>query len=129
MDYRTCDIYYVPSATGRQLVARLLRPGDPYGRDNCMVWGEDAGRGIVDPVLRAGIQALNAQRLGIEFWDTTPDPRAPRKSELGNFTGARYYLGDILKGINGLCLMGGEPAWNIEAKDMATLRDWTFTRI
>jgi len=101
----------VLSVTGRTIEAKILRPGDAYGLNDCMKWGHDCGKGICDPIFRKKYQEENGQKLGIEFTDTTNGQR--------NFTGGRYYLETILKtqGL-GLDLNGGEPAWTIPATEM-----------
>ena len=115
----TMDTITVSSATGRLIRARILRPGDSYGRNGCLKWGEDAGRGITDPDARAKFQAEFGQKLGIEFDDVTDG--------VANFTGGRYYLENILGHVGGLCLMGSEPAWNIPAGEMDKVTSWART--
>lgn len=115
----TMDTITVSSATGRLIRARILRPGDSYGRNGRLKWGEDAGRCITDPDARAKFQAEFGQKLGIEFDDVTDG--------VANFTGGRYYLENILGHVGGLCLMGSEPAWNIPAGEMDKVTSWART--
>ena len=123
------DLFETTSVSGATMVARILRPGDRYGRENCLVWGEDAGFGVVDPAAKARIQAEDGSRLGIEFYDKTYAGKPGFDPELGQFTGARYYLSAILQGQGGLCLQGHVPEWSIGPTEMAFVRDWALGRI
>lgn len=123
------DLFETTAVSGRTMVARILRPGDSYGLDNCLTWGEDAGFGVVDPAVKARIHAENKDKLGIEFYDKTYAGKKGFDPELGQFTGARYYLADILNGNGGLCLVGHVPEWSIGATEMAFLRTWAMGRI
>jgi hypothetical protein len=97
------------------MVARLLYPGDPYGREGCLTWGEDAGSCIRDEYGR---------KLGIEFYDATY--RGPNHGPLGQFTGGRYYLEDLLRKEDrpGIWLNGGVPEWVIDAAPFAKVVAW-----
>lgn len=106
---------------GRQMLARVLLPGDRYGRNGCLIWGEEAGRGATDPAVQAAIQAELAHKPGIEFFDMTTKSEFDR---WGIFTGGRYYVEDILAGRGGLCLDGGTPEWVVYPEPMAALREW-----
>lgn len=123
------DLFETTSVSGLTMVARILRPGDRYGRENCLVWGEDAGSGITNPDVKARYIEENKSRIGIEFYDKTYAGKTGFDPELGQFTGARYYLADILKGQGGLCLQGHVPEWSIGPTEMAFVRDWAVSRI
>jgi len=80
---------------------RLLSPGDAYGRQDCFT---------ADEVL-------------VEFYDRTQDPI---KFPQGQFI-SRYYASTLLKSeahVKGLCLHGGIPSWNVDAKTMAEIINW-----
>ena len=110
--------------SGRTLVAKILRPGDAYGLNDCLTWGADAGSGIVDPVSRAKYANANCMKLGIEFYDATYAGKSGFPKE-GQFTGGRYYLETLLESNNGgLCVHGGCPVWDIGASEMQKVRDW-----
>lgn len=117
------NILIVKSCTGRDIEARILRPGDAYGREDCLTWGEEAGRGITDPEVRQRFHEKFGKKLGIEFTDVTNGIR--------NFTGGRYYLSDILQHSRslGLCLMGGERAWDLPAEEVRRVIDWAVERV
>lgn len=115
-------VIIVKSHGGRDIEARILRPGDAYGLNDCLTWGEEAGRGIVDPEVRRRFQAEYGKKLGIEFTDITDGKR--------NFTGGRYYLSQILlRPYSGLCLQGGEPAWDIPAEEMGRVVAWAMAEV
>lgn len=84
------------------LVARILRKGDAYGRDDCLEWEEE------EP--------------GIEFYDGRY-PHTP----CGQFI-SRYYLSTLLgDGKNfprGLCLDGGVPAWVLDGPEVLAVLEW-----
>jgi len=111
----------VKSATGRDIVARLLRPGTPYGLNDCLKWGEDCGQGICDPIFRKKYQEENGQKLGIEFTDITGGKHI--------FTGGRYYLETLLDGDQGLSLNGNSWDWTIPADQMQVVRAWAKRHI
>ena len=123
------DLCRVTSATGRPLIARILRPGDRYGREDCLVWGEDAGRGVGDPVAKAKIHAMHCNKLGIEFWDATKLDGPYLDPVLGQFTGARFFVENIIQGNTGLMLQGDVRDWDIASLQMIPLRTWLFSRI
>jgi hypothetical protein len=96
---------------GRVFNVRIVREGDRYGLDDCLVYDTAS-----DKQFRAG-DAL------VEFYDATQDPAkfGPR----GQFV-ARYYLSTLLgqdrwsanargrKGNTGLALDGGIAAWTLD---------------
>ena len=117
------DVIIVKSHTGRDIRARILHPGDSYGRNGCLIWGEEAGRGITDPDVRRRFQEQFGQKLGIEFDDLTDG--------VANFTGGRYYLSDILlhDRTQGLCLEGSTREWDLDAAEVNKVQDWAMAAV
>ncbi len=73
---------------------RLVRRGDCYGLDDCLVHDKD------EPL--------------VEFWDATYEHDPRFTPELGQFAG-RYCLGTLTSkvGYFGLALCGHVPAWTV----------------
>lgn len=112
---------------GRPMIARLLSPGDPYGRDGCLTWGADLGTGIQDPVSKAEFQEEFGKKPGVEFYDAT-HKADPRFGPLGQFV-SRYYLNTLVDDRDvltqrGLCLDGGVPEWGIQGEAFAKVLAW-----
>ena len=98
----------VTNDDGRAFNVRLVRRGDRYGLDDCLVHDKDG--------------AL------VEFWDATYE-NDPRFSEgLGQFV-SRYFLDtltgqdgfgrDHRRGSSGLDLCGHVPAWKVTGQNVA----------
>jgi hypothetical protein len=115
----------VSSISGRTFLARILRPGDAYGLNDSLSWGEDAGRGVTDAVARAAIHADLSRRLGVEFYDAT---KISESHPTGQFV-SRYYLSTLLRSTSGLVLQGDVPEWQIDAESMAAFRDWAIGQV
>lgn len=88
---------------GRAFNVRLVRRGDRYGLDDCLVHDKD------EPL--------------VEFWDATYEHDPRFTSELGQFAG-RYCLGTLTSKVgyvglaprqvpHGLALCGHVPAWMV----------------
>jgi hypothetical protein len=88
---------------GRIWAVRVVRKGKKYGLDNCLTHGEDV------PL--------------VEFYDCRYE-----HTPLGQFV-SRYYLTTLLQRypLQGLCLDGGIPAWNIDGKAMDRIVAWLKT--
>lgn len=91
------------AANGVAFLARLVLPGDGYGRD---------GTG---PMINDDTRPM------VEFFDT----RYPH-TEFGQFTGGRYFTEPIMleRGAGGLRLNGDSAAWTIDAATMDGFRSW-----
>lgn len=101
----------------RWFTVRLLRPGDKYGLNRCLTWGEANQRGE----SRSPFEG----QPGVEFYDATyaSDPRFD--IGMGQFTGGRYYVSSLLEqDAGGLDLMTYEDAWKIDAPAMDLVRTW-----
>ena len=92
--------------TGITFLARIVKVGDRYGRDMCLV---------------------NDTRAMIEFYDTRHSfDRDPAGEMLGQFV-SRYYVGTLRNSLDrrgevtGLCLDGGVPDWTLDATAMAVV--------
>jgi len=94
----------ITNLEGRHFNVRILKAGDRYGRDDCLV--HDAGM------------------PSVEFFDATYEGTS--HGPLGQFTTGRYYVDTILEGprLQGLNLYGAEPVWNIDGEAMGIVRDW-----
>lgn len=90
---------------GRHFNVRILKQGDRYGRDDCLT-------------------VETADKILVEFFDATYE--GTTHGPLGQFTCGRYYADTILEGprLQGLCLHGGEPVWEIDGEAMGIVRDW-----
>lgn len=90
------------ASNGRNWMSRIVRKGDRYGLDNCLVHGEN------DPM--------------VEFWDLNhTDKFGPD----GQFV-SRYYVATLLThelGI-GLDLQGDIPEWKIDGHVMIGVLEW-----
>lgn len=93
----------------------IVRPGERYGRDFCLVNEKDAhGDGSTM----------------VEFWDLDHKhgPVRPGSPVLGQFTGSRYYLSTLLEDGGrtgrGLNLDGGIPAWTVDGLAMDEVGNW-----
>ena len=120
------NVFQTKSTTGRPMNIRGLLPGDRYGLNDCLVWGEDAGRGVTNPEVKAKLVAKYGQMPGVEVYDATYE-NDPRFGNLGQFTTGRYYLETLLEGSGGLCTCGHVPEWSIGAEEMANVRIWLRT--
>lgn len=89
----------VTAANGVPFTVRLVRKGDHYGLDGCLVHDED------DPL--------------VEFYDA----RYPH-TEYGQFV-SRYYLSTLLDDpVWGLDLDGGVEDWTVDGDTMSTVYVW-----
>ena len=52
------NIFRTTSRTGRPMIINVLLPGDRYGLNDCLVWGEDAGRARLQRRLHAHARQL-----------------------------------------------------------------------
>lgn len=111
MTDRTFD--FTSTRNGRPWRAKLLLPGDAYGRDNC----------------------LTADKPLVEFWDRTHAGKPHRHGAGawpadGQFV-SRYYLSTMIErpaGV-GLDLVGYEPAWKISAADCKAVDAWLRAKL
>jgi hypothetical protein len=88
---------------GRHFNVRILKVGDRYGRDDCLVHDE--------------------HEPSVEFFDATYENTD--HGPLGQFTCGRYYVSTLLERNNGgLCLYGAVPEWSIDGKAMDIVRAW-----
>lgn len=103
--------------------ARLLMPGDKYGRNRCLTWGAEIGKGAT-PDVRQMLQEKFGSMPGVEFYDADCVGK-PGFDPLGQFV-SRYYLSNLLGGPEGrgLALDGGIPQWAISAEDLRRVKDW-----
>ncbi len=95
---KTLDIQ---NKNGRKFRAKIIRKGDQYGKDNCLT--HDGDKPLV------------------EFWDLTYQNN--KFGPDGQFV-SRYYVETILEVVNGLCLQGDVPEWNIDAEPMTQVVKW-----
>jgi len=84
----------VVNAVGRAFNVRLVREGDRYGLNDCLVHDKD------DPM--------------VEFWDAIYEHDPRFTPGLGQFT-ARYYLSTLTerRSSHALALCGHEPVWTV----------------
>lgn len=98
------NVFRLTNPRGRTFNARVLAPGDRYGLNGCLTCGEE-------PM--------------VEFYDATYEDEEGF-SDLGQFTGGRYYLSTLLgEGPyaervpgQGLLLYGAQPEWSIGAHNL-----------
>ena len=90
------DTKIVNGIDGREFLIRVVRQGDRYGLDDCLIH-EDA-------------------RPMIEVYDHSADKES--FGERGQFTGGRYYASTLAEHEPGhpLCLDMGIPAWTLTAE-------------
>ena len=97
----------VVNNAGRAFNVRLVRKGDRYGLDNCLVHDKD------DPL--------------IEFWDATYEHDARFTPGLGQFV-SRYFLATLTgqdgfggdrRGSSGIDLCGHVAAWKVTGDNVA----------
>ena len=117
------NIFRTTSRTGRPMIINVLLPGDRYGLNDCLVWGEDAGRGVTNPKTKAMLVEMYGKMPGVEVYDATYE-NDPKFGPLGQFTGSRYYLETLLQGRDGLCTQGHVPEWSINAYEMNEVREF-----
>lgn len=96
----------VTSTTGVRFNVRIIRKGDRYGLDDCLVVGE--GRAAT----------LEGNGPLVEFYDSRW-MHTPR----GQFV-SRYGVDTILASHGGLDLMSYEPSWKIDEAAMGIVRQW-----
>lgn len=101
---------------GRPMVARVLLPGDAYGREGCLTW------------------EMGGDKVGIEFYDAEHRAK-PSFSVLGQFV-SRYYLETLtgedgfgqddalVTGRSGLNLHGGVPEWQVTGPRVSEVLAW-----
>jgi hypothetical protein len=132
------SVFAFDNGYGRPMNARLLFPGDRWGRGGCLVWGQGSGSCIVNPEARKAILEENAYKVGIEFYDAKYQ-NDPRFAALGQFI-TNYYLDTLLgkdrwsddglvKGFRGLCLQGDVPEWSIAANAIKEVLAWAQAAI
>lgn len=100
-------LVFTDSSTKIGWTARILRSGDAYGLNNCLLWDSD--------------------KPGVEFYDR----RYPHTA-LGQFV-TRYYVdtllgrdewgSDIRKG-PGLSMQSDIPDWSLNSKSCRVVGDW-----
>lgn len=89
---------------------------------------------VLPPGARYGAHGTVVDRALVEFYDANhADDRQPGDlggfGPLGQFIG-QHYLATLLgrgrygHGTGGLCLYGGEPAWDIDEPAMDEIRAW-----
>lgn len=109
---RDLSVASITSTTGVRFNVRILRDGDRYGLNDCLVVGSEAS------------VKLEGHGPFVEFYDSRY-PHTP----IGQFV-SRYGVDTILgtdgygTGRGGLDLMGYVPAWKIDAAAMAVVRTW-----
>lgn len=79
-------------------VVRIVRPGDRYGLDNCLIHTNHVP--------------------SVEFYDGRHG-----HTNLGQFV-SRYHAPTLCKREGGLVLEPGVPEWKISATAMSIIRDW-----
>lgn len=104
------------NGVGRPMVARILLPGDAYGRDGCLTW------------------EMDGDRVGIEFYDAVHRDN-PHFPVFGQFV-SRYNLSTLtgedgfghgdahVTGQLGLDLHGGVPEWEITGSKISEVLAW-----
>jgi hypothetical protein len=93
---------HICTTRGVPMAVRLIRKGDRYGREDCLVHDKDK------PL--------------VEFYDTRhASPKWPR----GQFL-SRYYLRTLQSTVpgTGLMLDGRVPEWNVDDAAMSRVRDF-----
>lgn len=105
------DKMRVTNSSGDEFEVRIIRKGERYGLNDCLVNDEsDRFFRPSDPIL-------------VEFWDAGQDPK---RFQGGCQFVNRYGLGTLLSGGTdvGLNLYGGEPRWSIDADAMKSVYEW-----
>jgi hypothetical protein len=91
---------------GRHFNVRILKQGDRYGADDCLV--------------------IEDHRILVEFFDATYENTT--HGPLGQFTTGRYYASTLLEHSNGdkggILLYGAVPEWSIDGEAMDIVRAW-----
>lgn len=84
----------VVNAVGRSFNVRLVREGERYGLNDCLVHDK------ADPL--------------VEFWDATYEHDPRFTPGLGQFA-SRFYLSTLIerRSFHALALCGHEPAWTV----------------
>jgi hypothetical protein len=102
----------VTNSAGVPFDVRIIRKGERYGLNDCLVNNEDNKFfNTSDPIL-------------VEFCDAGQDPnRFLGGRQFVSRYGLHALLEDSDKGY-GLNLYGGEPRWSIDAKTMKTVYEW-----
>jgi hypothetical protein len=85
--------------TGIEWTIRVVKTGEKYGRDDCLI--NDTG-------------------TLVEFYDSRY-----RHTDNGQFV-ARYYAGTIAGAVGGIDLCGYEEEWSVCAKTIGEIRSWLF---
>ena len=85
---------------------RLVRPGDRFGRDDCLVHNDEMGLGPI-----------------VEFYDRRQDPA--KFGPLGQFVSS-YHRGTLFAHPlgRGLCLDAGIPCWQVDVNVMQIVKQW-----
>lgn len=95
-------------SSGIPFRVRIVLPGEPMGHF---------------ALLTAAPKTSVDDKPMVEFFDRRY-PHTPR----GQFTGGRYYF-DVFMRFSGLCLQGGEPAWDISRASMDAVKAWAVPRL
>jgi hypothetical protein len=97
------DFFMLEGINGRPFAAKILRKGDAYGLNDCLVWQND--------------------HIGVEFYDFSYS-NVESFGYWGQYM-SRYFVESILDVENqGLCLEGCIPEWNINSSEMLKVRVW-----
>ena len=89
----------IVNEAGRAFNVRLVRKGDRYGLNDCLVHDKD------EPL--------------VEFWDATYETDARFTPKFGQFV-SRYCLGTLTGGgPRGIALCGHVPEWTVTAGNVA----------
>jgi len=128
------NLFEFNNGYGRTMVARIVFPDEPYGREGCLTWGEPQ-KAVVNPEVRQKMWEKSRHQPGIEFYDASCKGK-PGFSTLGQFV-SRYYLETLLgkdgftndpeehtSGRVGLDLYGGEPCWTISGPVIKNVLEW-----
>lgn len=101
-------IRHAYSPTGRRFTVRLIEAGEHYGPKG--------------NVLNDGQRLVEFFDADDRCWEAHPEEDRPVTWPLGNFTGGRYFLADLLdrEASHDLALQGGVPEWTVTADSLRT---------
>lgn len=97
--------FEITNDKGNKFLVRIVRKGDRYGRNDCLVNQEN----------KALVEVYDAEYIHTQF---------------GQFI-SRYYMETLLDGSsrnNGINLYGGEPKWQIDAQNWRKVIVWLMVQ-
>ena len=115
----------------RPWLVRLVRPGDRYGAEHCLVHGRPRpGRKLefaskFDSIPMVEFYDFTNPEFGYDYAGDRGEAASVGAQPLGQFV-SRYYVSTLQESpaVNGLCLQGGVSGWSVDHILMQKVMAW-----